>query len=281
MTFVYKRHVVRIKTTRSLSVRNGSERVNKRETCGDSCSTFHSEIFERFSENVHNSFEKPLLVSSLNTDSPPLHFSLLFVSKTNSKKSLSVSHKNRECFVEFIVRYGVHEWSVNRLPWLYPETRYSYSPVSLTERIFRVKEKDHISTPCIFANAISYRSCIRFLHSSISLTSLLFNRLCHFGLPAFTQIDYLSLKDDQSLTQTILLLSPFLLSDTSRNHPGLCLIALRMHQPLLSSLLRPTFSLCSTFLILSPILSPVSTISKFIRIIEFSLNAHILAMVSI
>ena len=75
---------------------------------------------------------------------------------------------------------------MNRLPWLYPGTRYSYSLVSLTKRIFRVKEIDHISTPCIFANTISYCSCIRFLHSSISLTSLLFYRLCQSGLPDFT-----------------------------------------------------------------------------------------------
>ena len=58
MTFVYKRHVVRLKTTRSLSVRNGSERVNKRETCGESCSTFHSEIFARFSEKRSQQFRK-------------------------------------------------------------------------------------------------------------------------------------------------------------------------------------------------------------------------------
>ena len=57
-----------------------------------------------------------------------------------------------------------------RLPWFYPGTRYSYSSVSLTERIFRVKEKYYILTPCSFANTISYRSCICSLQSFISLT---------------------------------------------------------------------------------------------------------------
>ena len=45
----------------------------------------------------------------------------------------------------------------------------SYSHVLLTEQLFRVKEIDYISTLCPFANTISYRSCIRFLQSSIFL----------------------------------------------------------------------------------------------------------------
>ena len=86
--FVYKRHVVRLKTTRSLSVRNGSERVNKRETFGESCSTFHSEIFARFLEKRSQQFPKtaPSLLFKYGLSSS--HFFKFFTSN-NSENPLA------------------------------------------------------------------------------------------------------------------------------------------------------------------------------------------------
>ena len=62
-----------------------------------------------------------------------------------------------------------------------------------TERIFRVKERDYISTSCSFANTISYRSCIRFTIVYFLNISFLLYRLCQSGYPTSTIITLISL----------------------------------------------------------------------------------------